>query len=76
MISGTEEESKCVDKDDIVKNLDNAQVTFEYKEINLSKAKEVSDTIMEILVYSSQHSISDEEANDKDGKKDGSCEIF
>ena len=34
------------------------------------------DTIMEILVYSSQHSISDDEVNDKDGKKDGSCEIF
>ena len=76
MISGTEEKSKCVDKDDIVNYLDNAQVTFEYKEINLSKAKEVSDTIMEILVYSSQHSISDDEVNDKDGKKDGSCEIF
>ena len=76
MISGTEEESKCVDKDDILKNLENSQVTFEYKEINLSKAKEVSDIIMEILVYSSQHSISDNEVNDKDGKKDGSCEIF
>ena len=76
MISGTEEDNKNFDKDEIVRTLESAQLTFEYKEINLSKTKEVSDVIMDILVYSSKHSISGDEDNDKDGKKDGSCEIF
>ena len=42
----------------------------------MSKAKEVSDIIMDVLIYSSKHSISGEEANDKEAGKDGSCEIF
>ena len=76
MISGTEEEAKCVEKDEITKNLDLAQITYEYKEINLSKTKELSDVIMDILVYSSQNSISDNEVNEKEGKQAQSCEIF
>ena len=76
MVSGNDEETKHITKGDITKILDNAQVAYEYKEINLSKAKEVSDTIMDILVYSSKHSISGEEAKDKEGGQAGSCEIF
>ena len=76
MVSGKDEETKHITKGDITKVLDNSQVAYEYKEINLSKTKEVSDTIMDILVYSSKHSISGEETKDKEGGQAGSCEIF
>ena len=76
MVSGNDEETKHITKGDITKTLDSAQVTYEYKEINLSKAKEVSDIIMDILVYSSKHSISGEDTKDKEGGQAGSCQIF
>ena len=76
MVSGNDEETKHITKGDITKTLDSAQVTYDYKEINLSKAKEVSDILMDILVYSSKHSISGEETKDKEGGQAGSCEIF
>ena len=76
MVSGNDEEIKHITKGEITKTLDSAQVAYEYKEINLSKAKEVSDTIMDVLVYSSKHSISGEETKDKEGGQAGSCEIF
>ena len=76
MRSGNDEETKYISKGDITKTLDSAQVNYEYKEINLSKAKEVSDIIMDILVYSSKHSISGEETKDKEGGQANSCEIF
>ena len=75
MISGTDEEARVIEKEDITKTLDIAQLTYEYKEINLSKSKEVSDNIMDIFEYSSKHSISEDE-EDKDRGKDKSCEIF
>ena len=75
MVSGNEDETKQITKADITKTLDGGQLTYEYKEINLSKTKEISDFIMDILVYSSKHSISGDD-NDKDGKQAGSCEIF
>ena len=76
MVNGNEEETKYITKGDITKTLDAAKVTYEYKEINLSKAKEVSDIIMDVLVYSSKHSISGEETKDKEGGQAGSCIIF
>ena len=74
MVNG--DKTKIISKDFITKSLDQAQIDYEYKEINLSKAKEVSDIIMEILIYSSKHSISGDDEVDKDGGKDGSREIF
>ena len=76
MISGNEEEKRCINKDDITKTLDLSQISYEYKEITLTKAKGVSDIIMDILIYSSKHSISGEDIPDKDSGKDRSCEIF
>ena len=76
MISGNEEEKRCINKDDITKTLDSSQISYEYKEITLTKAKGVSDIIMDILIYSSKHSISGEDIPDKDSGKDRSCEIF
>ncbi len=76
MVSGNEEETKHITKGDITKTLDSANLTYEYKEINLSKAKDVSDAIMEVFVYSSKHSISGEVIKDKEGGQAASCEIF
>ena len=74
-VSGNEE-AKHMTKGDITKILDSANVTYEYKEINLSKAKEVSDTFMEIFIYSTKHLISGDVVKDKEGGQAGSCEIF
>ena len=71
-----QEESKQINKGDITKIMDEASLTYEYKEINLSKKKEVSDIITDILIYSSKHPISGDIVADKEGGKDGSCEIF
>lgn len=76
MISGNEEETKYITKSEITKTLDSSQVNYEYKEINLSKTKEISAIIMDVLVYSSKHSISEDKENDKDGGQAHSCEIF
>ena len=75
MVSGKEEETKNMTKGDITKNLDIAKVSYEYKEINLSKPKEVSEKIIDVLVYCTKHPISGEVA-DKDGGQAKSCEIF
>ena len=76
MVSGNEEETKHITKADIAKELDIPQFNYEYKEINLSKTKEISDTIMSVLVYSSKHSISGEKENNKESGQAGSCDIF
>ena len=76
MISGNEGESRQINKSDITKVLDQVQANYEYKEFNLSKVKEVCDTIMEVLDYSSKHSINGESEIDKEGGKANSCVIF
>ena len=75
MVSGNEEETKHIAKGDITKNLEAAKVAYEYKEINLSKPKDVSEKIMDVLVYCTKHPISGDDA-DKDGGQAHSCEIF
>ena len=75
MISGTEENKKFVNKSDISKILGQEQVNYEYKEINLKNTKEVSDAIMEVINYSSKHSINGESL-DREGGQAKSCEIF
>ena len=76
MITGNEGESRQINKSDITKVLDQVQANYEYKEFNLSKVKEVCDTIMEVLDYSSKHSINGESEIDKEGGKANSCVIF
>ena len=71
-----QDETKEINKEDITKVMDEAQVTYEYKEIDLSKKKEVSDIITDILIYSTKHPISGENVPEKEGGKDGSYEIF
>lgn len=76
MVNGNEEEKKHITKTDITKELDLLQINYEYKEINLSKTKEVSDIIMSVLEYSAKHSISGEKENDKESGQANSCNIF
>ena len=76
MLSKKKEDLKSINEEDITKTLDLEQCIYEYKEIDLSNHKEISDTIMDILVYSSKHSISgddDYSALDKEGGNQGSC---
>ena len=75
MISGTEENKEFVNKSDLSKILGQEQVNYEYKEINLKNTKEVSDAIMEVINYSSKHSINGESL-DREGGQAKSCEIF
>ncbi len=76
MLSGSQEEIRCVNKADITKELDQIQVNYEYKEINLSNAKEVADAIMEVIDYSSKHSINGDAKIDREAAQGKSCAIF
>ena len=76
MISGNDDATKYIGKKDITKILDQAQLDYEYYEVNLSKANEVSSIILNVLLYSQKHSISGENENDKEGGQAGSCSIF
>ena len=75
-ISGIENNVKYVNKSDITKILDQDQANYEYKEINLKNLKEVSDAIMDVLEYSSKHSINGFIREDRDSGQAKSCEIF
>ena len=76
MVGVNEDGEKHIAKEDITKTFDEAQLNYEYKEIDLAKKKEVSDAMMGIFIYSSKHSISGEVYKDKDEGKNGSCEIY
>ena len=70
------EENKIIQKDEIIKSAGKAEIIYEYNEIDLSKKKEIFNTIMNILIYSSQNSISGEATEEKEEGQSGSCEIF
>ena len=76
MLSGSQEEIRCVNKADITKELDQIQVNYEYKEINLSNAKEVADAIMEVIDYSSKHSINSDLRDEREAAQGKSCVLF
>ena len=76
MISGNEEEEVQVAKLDITKILDALNAKYEYKEINLSKMKQIADILLEVFDYCTKHSIDEEEEFDKDGNQAKSCIIF
>ena len=76
MVGVNEEGTTNIAKEDITKTFVDAKLNYVYKEIDLTKKKEVVDVLMGIFVYSSKHSISGEAYKEKDGGKDGSCEIY
>ena len=77
MISGNEEEEVQITKEDVTKIIDEISSNYEYKEINMSKMKEIADIFMEILDYSTKHSIAEEEEEiDREGAQANSCILF
>ena len=77
MISGNEEEEVQINKEDVTKILDEISTNYEYKEINISKMREIADIFLEILDYSSKHSIAEEEEDvDREGDQARSCILF
>ena len=77
VISGNEEEEVQITKDDVTKILDEISANYEYKEINISKMKEIAEIFLEILDYSSKHSIAEEEEDiDKEEGQARSCNIL
>ena len=76
MLSGNQDEVRCINKSEITKIMDQIQVNYEYKEINLSKTKEVSDTIMEVIDYSSKHSINSDLRDEREAAQGKSCVLF
>ena len=67
---------KCINKDDITKILENTDIIYEYKELDLSNIKYIYDVIINILVYSSKHSISSDIIEETEKDQSGSCNIF
>ena len=76
MISGNEEEEIQIEQSEITKILSEFKAPYEYREINLSKMKQISDILLEIFDYCSQHSIDEDEEMDKEGDQGRSCMIF
>ena len=76
MLSGNQDEVRCINKSDITKILDQIQVNYEYKEINLSKTKEVADVIMEVIDYSSKHASNAALSDERESTQGRSCILF
>ena len=76
MLSGNEEEERQIEAKEITDIMDNIKAKYEYKEINISKMKEISDILMDIIDYSSKHAINEEEEIEKDGDNAKSCLLF
>ena len=76
MVSGNEDEVVKFTKADVTQILDEFQAKYEYKEINLSKIKEISDIMEGIFEYSSHHPIDEEEEIDKEDGQARSCILF
>ena len=77
MVSGYAEEVKYIQKEYIIKKLDKIKIHYEYQEINLNNIKEISDSIMNILVYCSEYTslYNDNMNSDKGRALSNSCEI-
>ena len=76
IISGNEEEEVQISKEDVTRIIDEISTNYEYKEINISKMREIADIFLEILDYSSKHSIAEEEDIDREGDQAKSCNIL
>ena len=76
MISGNEEEQVQIEKGDITQILDEIKANYEYKEINMSKMKEIADIMLDIFDYSSKHPINEEEEIEQKDNQANSCSLF
>ena len=76
MISGKDGDKQIYSKTDIINKLNQAKINYEYKEINLSKSKEIAGIILEILDYCSKNEINGDLLIDSDLGQAKSCSIF
>ena len=67
---------RYLNKDDISKLLGNSEIIYEYKELDLSKEKDIYDEIIKILVYSSKNSITSDLMEETGKGQSGSCSIL
>ena len=68
---------KYIKKEDIENYLNESQVNYEYKEINVSDKNSICDSFKAIFNYSMSHPLSGEiKLNDKDDDQSNSCAIF
>ena len=76
MVSGNEDEEVKFSKLDITQILDEFKANYEYKEINISKIKEIAEIMMSIFEYSSIHPIDEDEEVEKGTDPAKSCLLF
>ena len=76
MVSGNEDEEVKFSKLDITQILDEFKANYEYKEINISKIKEIDEIMMSIFEYSSIHPIDEDEEVEKGTDPAKSCLLF
>ena len=69
---------KCFKKEEIESYLDESQINYQYKEINIQNKAEICDSFTEVFRYSLSHPLSGEiKIGDKDDEDmASSCDIF
>ena len=65
-----------INKDEITKILEKSDIIYKYKELDLSNTKDIYDAIINILVYSSKNSISNDIIEEPLKSQSGSCIIL
>ena len=76
MVSKTDGE-KYINKEDIEKILDESQVNYQYREINVQEKQEICKSFKEVFYYSMNHPLSGQIImNDKEEEAGTSCNIF
>jgi len=72
-----ENNEKYITEEDIKRYLENSQMIYQYKEINVKQIKDICDSLKEVFSFSLSNPISNmNKTQDKDDEKDGSCLIF
>ena len=72
-----ENNEKYITEEDIKRYLENSQMIYQYKEINVKQNKDICDSLKEVFSFSLSNPISNmNKTQDKDDEKDGSCLIF
>ena len=72
-----EDNEKYITEEDIKRYLENSQMIYQYKELNVKQNKDICDSLKEVFSYSLSNPISNmNQTKDKDDEKDGSCLIF
>ena len=76
IVDKNNDEKIFINKGEIKKIMDSGDLNYEYIELNLEKKKEVADSILKILVKSSNEKSGEVDKNEKSGSQDNSCLIF